>query len=68
MDEFLFYLQIMYNGNVTQENGHVHLLACASPWISFVMGRLTVQMERMKLTPLLDATAVSINTTSVVYY
>lgn len=49
---------IMYNGSVTQENGHVHLLACASPWISFVMGRLTVQMERMKLTPLLDATAV----------
>lgn len=40
-------------------NGPVHRLACASPWISCVMGRHTVQRERMKLTALLGATAVS---------
>lgn len=52
---------IMWCGNVTQENGPVHPLACASPWISCVMGPLTVLRERMKLTPLLGATAVSGN-------
>lgn len=52
----------MYHGSVTQENGPVHPLVCVSPWISCVMGRLTVPRERMKLTPLLGATAVSTNT------
>ncbi len=63
----LFSLQIMYSRSVTQENGPVHPLACVSPWISCAMGRLTVPRERMKLTPLLDAIAVSTNTTSVMY-
>lgn len=63
----LFHLQITSSGSVTQESGPVHPLACASPLISCVMGRLTVPRGRMKLTPLLGATAVSTNTTNVKY-
>lgn len=63
----LFCLQIMYCRSVTQENGPVHPLAYVFPWISCVMGQLTVPRERMKLTPLLDTIAVSTNTASVKY-
>lgn len=55
-----FVLQITYHGSVTQENGPVHHLASVSPWISCVMEHTTVLRERMKPTPLLDTTAVSI--------
>lgn len=50
---------ITFPGSVTQGNGHVHLLAYVSPWISCVMGCLIVQRGRMKPTPLLGAIAVS---------
>lgn len=63
----LFRLQITSSGSVTQESGPARPLACASPWISCVMGQLTVPRGRMKLTPLLGATAVSTNTTNVKY-
>lgn len=49
----------MFLESVIQGNGPVHPLVSVSQWTSCVMGRLTVQMERMKLTLLLRATAVS---------
>lgn len=48
-----------FHGSVTRGSGPVLPLVSASQWISCVMARLTVLMERMKLTPLLDATAAS---------
>lgn len=57
----------MCRESVTQESGPVRPLACVSLWISCVMEQLTAPMERMKLTPLLAATAVSTNKTSVNY-
>lgn len=48
---------IMYQGNVSQANGPVHL-GCVYPWITSVMGRCTVQKEKMRPTQQQAATAV----------